>query len=247
MISIDSELENMSVASQGADSKSDSQSDDDSTPTQRLRDPVLRPPSHASDEDSYTSALEEIDEMDQDPDYPSYFSFTSEELQTIRQCIRNVDLPTYVHRPPGNLGNASHGKLKASDYHTLFTVIFPIILPELWYPTERQEEKLLLENLYSLVASTNIVSSFSVSPRDADDYMRNYIQYRRSAEQLFENFSSRPNHHFAMHNGELLKYWGPLAMLSEFPGERMNGVMQNINTNRHICKFICVYLFINSD
>ncbi|KAK7058235.1 hypothetical protein R3P38DRAFT_2496785 [Favolaschia claudopus] len=37
-----------------------------------------------------------------------------------------------------------------------------------------------------------------------------------------------------MHNEQLLKYWGPLAGLSEFPGERINGMLQKVKTNRHL-------------
>ncbi|KAJ7111670.1 hypothetical protein C8R44DRAFT_632715, partial [Mycena epipterygia] len=44
-------------------------------------------------------------------------------------------------------------------------------------------------------------------------------------------FNSVPNHHLAMHNGDQMKFWGPLALLSKFPGERMNGGLGKIKTN----------------
>lgn len=34
-----------------------------------------------------------------------------------------------------------------------------------------------------------------------------------------------------MHNGRILKHWGSLAALSEFPGEHINGILQNMNTS----------------
>ncbi|KAF8231219.1 hypothetical protein L208DRAFT_1102612, partial [Tricholoma matsutake] len=37
-----------------------------------------------------------------------------------------------------------------------------------------------------------------------------------------------------MHNGALLKYWGPLASFSEFPGKQMNEKLQKMNTNYHL-------------
>ncbi|KAF8223397.1 hypothetical protein L208DRAFT_1317027 [Tricholoma matsutake] len=43
--------------------------------------------------------------------------------------------PTWIQRPPTNLGEPSHGKLKAQEYLTLFTCIFPLIIPEFWYMT----------------------------------------------------------------------------------------------------------------
>ncbi len=40
-----------------------------------------------------------------------------------------------------------------------------------------------------------------------------------------------------MHNAAILKYWGPLPCLSEFPGERLNGMLQKIQTNGQLRKF----------
>ncbi|KAF8239983.1 hypothetical protein L208DRAFT_1235520, partial [Tricholoma matsutake] len=53
-------------------------------------------------------------------------------------------------------------------------------------------------------------------------------------QQLFPHRPSKPNHHYTMHNGAHLKYWGPLASFSEFPGEEMNGKLQKMNTNYHL-------------
>ena len=39
-----------------------------------------------------------------------------------------------------------------------------------------------------------------------------------------------------MHNGELMKFWGPLIKVSKFSGERHNGALQKIKTNSHLCK-----------
>ncbi|KAJ7243315.1 hypothetical protein C8J57DRAFT_1191865 [Mycena rebaudengoi] len=151
----------------------------------------------------------------------------------IRSCIRDVKLPTWVGRPPSNLGEASHGKLKAQELLVLFTVIFPLIIPEIWWK-EGNTETRLLENFHDLVACTNIISSFSTSDSEADRDMEHYIRYRTSKDELFPDFPSVPNHHFAMHNGDQMKFWGPLPLLSEFPGERMNGMLGKIKTNRHL-------------
>lgn len=61
------------------------------------------------------------------------FKFSKDQINIIRQCIQGVTLPTWAQRPPTNLGEHSHGKLKAHEYLTLFTTIFPLIIPELWY------------------------------------------------------------------------------------------------------------------
>lgn len=168
-------------------------------------------------------------------DLSGAFNFTTRELNIIRTCIQDVSLPTWVSRPPANLGEAKHGKLKAQELLVLFTVIFPLIIPELWW-SQDEIETALLKNFHQLTICTNIICSYTTSEAAADEYTGNYIQYRSSMVQLFPHFNTVPNHHYAMHNGRMLKFWGPLASLSEFPGERMNGQFGRVKTNRHLCK-----------
>src|SRR5271163_4704768 len=91
------------------------------------------------------------------------------------------------------------------------------------------------------VAAINLISSFKTSNAKADAYTYHYSQYQSSISILFPGSHSKPNHHYAMHNGALMKYWGPLPSLSEFPGERMNGMLQNINTNRQLSMLSILY------
>ncbi|KAJ6779223.1 hypothetical protein DFH09DRAFT_992899, partial [Mycena vulgaris] len=180
------------------------------------------------------------DELDADEEFFEFeitgaFNFSPMQLGDIRACIRDIELPTWVVRPPKNLGEAKHGELKADEYLVLFTVIFPLVIPEFWWG-EGPAEKKFLENFHHLVASTNIISSFSTSNVEADQFTDHYVQYREALPQLFTipEFHSVPNHHFAMHNGDLLKFWGPLAGVSEFPGERMNGMLGKVKHNRRV-------------
>lgn len=187
-----------------------------------------------------TNTLQQDDEDDEDEDDAEdelldIFNVSGEELSLIWDCIKNVELPTWVGRPPGNLGEAAHGKLKADELLTLFTAILPLVLPEIWLKHGEHGLK-LLDNFYHLVACINIVASYATSEREADAYERHFIAYRKSLSELFPFFSPRPNFHFAMHNPENLKWFGPLAALSAFAGERFNGMLGKIKTNRRICK-----------
>jgi hypothetical protein len=186
---------------------------------------------------TYFNVADDEDDEDEffpDPELIPKFELPLHDLEAIRACIRDVDLPTWVARPPKNLGEAQHGKLKAQEYLTLFSVILPLILPELWWQGD-VNDKLLLKNFYHLIACTNILSAFSTSDAEADRYTAHYVAYRKDLDELFPGFHSMPNHHFAMHNGELLKFWGPLAGVSEFPGERMNGMFGRVKHNRRVC------------
>jgi hypothetical protein len=183
------------------------------------------------------------DEMiDSDSDFvpldSETFTFSDSELAAIRDCISNISLPTWVGRPPSNLGNKSHGKLKAHELLSLFSAIFPLIIPEFWYsPAATQTQKNQLECFHHLVSATNITCSFKTSNEEADWYTHHYIEYRKLIPALFPQSHSLPNHHFAMHAGSQMKYWGPNPPISEFSGERMNGMLQNISTNRQLRTF----------
>jgi hypothetical protein len=80
----------------------------------------------------------------------------------------------------------------------------------------------MLTSYYDLTAATNHLVAFKTSNVKAEAFTQHFSAYRQSIRKLFPD-DCMPNHHYAMHNEELLKYWGPLACLNEFAGEHMNG------------------------
>ncbi len=98
-------------------------------------------------------------------------------------------IPTWVERPPTNLGEKSHGKLKADHWLLLFTVFLPLVIPELWDSKTNRRYSALLDNFYQLVTCTNVLCSYSVTPSSADAYLEHYIQYRKSSAKLFPNIN----------------------------------------------------------
>ncbi|KAH6890710.1 hypothetical protein BKA70DRAFT_1441915 [Coprinopsis sp. MPI-PUGE-AT-0042] len=157
--------------------------------------------------------------------------FSTSQLSVIRLCLTDATVPSWVERPPSNLGEKTHGKLKADQWLKLFIVFLPMVLPEIWDDKSTQP---LLDNFYSLVTCTNIVCTYTVSDGQPDLYLHHYVRYRTTSAKLFAHAPSRPNHHFAMHNAELMRFWGPLIQLSEFPYEQHNGTLQKIKTNGHL-------------
>ncbi|VDB99907.1 unnamed protein product [Peniophora sp. CBMAI 1063] len=162
------------------------------------------------------------------------FHFTAVQLSLIRSVIALVTLPTYLDRPPTNLGEAKHGKLKADTYLTLFAFIFPLIIPELWWAFPALSyERQLLDSFYHLMVATFVIISYVTSVHDRTLFSYHYISYRRSIQELFP-VGSLPNHHYAMHYPGIMENWGPVASLSEFAGERLNGQLQRTKTNRRM-------------
>ena len=142
-------------------------------------------------------------------------------------------MPSWLERPPTNLGEKTHGKLKADTWRVLFTVFLPLILPELWHDASTPEGRsnMLLKNFHFLVYCTNIVCSYTVTSDMPELFTQNYHAYLITSKPLFSHAKPRPNHHYAMHNAEQLRFWGPLPQVSEFFDERQNGLLQGIKTN----------------
>ncbi|KAJ3511686.1 hypothetical protein NMY22_g15575 [Coprinellus aureogranulatus] len=158
---------------------------------------------------------EDESDIDEEDETPSPQVFTTCEMQFLREGLADIVTPSYLARLPTNFGEKSHGKLKADQWLVAFGIFFPLILPELWSSDGTKRKLDLLDNLEHLVACTNIVCAHSVTNEEADRY------------------TNLPNHHYAMHNGPLMKFWGPLIKLSEYPYETHNGMLQRINTNYH--------------
>jgi len=158
-------------------------------------------------------------------------------LSQIHHGLANIIIPSWVDHPPTNFSSKTHGKLKADHWLTLFTIFFPLILPEIWSTTPSQKNLSLLKNFHNLVACTHVIISHMTSASAAQQFSDHFFQYCHSSQSLFPHIKSHPNHHYAMHIPDLLCFWGPLIKLSEYPYERHNGLLQHIQTNKHLCKF----------
>ncbi|KAJ6503589.1 hypothetical protein C8R45DRAFT_1070244 [Mycena sanguinolenta] len=77
------------------------------------------------------------------------WKFSKERLENIRRCIKEVSLPTHVTRLPANLGEPNHGKLKAAQYLTLFSVILPLVLPEMELDDDPKQHEAMLQSYSS--------------------------------------------------------------------------------------------------
>ncbi|KNZ52064.1 hypothetical protein VP01_3706g1 [Puccinia sorghi] len=177
--------------------------------------------------------------MDVEEDSPTC-DFKDTALLHIRKVIPNIVVPLGVTQVPPNLGDPKHGKLKASEWHSLFATYLPLSLLDFFWddpasgPKSGQAKMLL--NFSSLVICTNIVSKKGVTNRNCDELAEAYMLYSETAKDVFNSPKVTPNHHYALHLPDQLRWWGPLANVSEFSGERINGMLQRIQTNGLIGK-----------
>jgi acyl-CoA synthetase (AMP-forming)/AMP-acid ligase II len=120
------------------------------------------------------------------------------------------DPPTWKSR------RKKQGKLKAEELLTLFSVILPLVLPEMELDNDPNRHQAMLNSFSDLVGATNILASFKTSSSAADTFHSYYYDYFVSIQNLFPDVDILPNHHYTMHNPGILKNWGPLTSQNVF-------------------------------
>ncbi|KAI0738686.1 hypothetical protein C8Q80DRAFT_1113325 [Daedaleopsis nitida] len=152
-------------------------------------------------------------------------------LDQLRQDIASIVLPSWLEKPPSNIGDASHGKLKADQWRTLCSIHMVITLARLWgHSNATVEEQAVLQNFVHLVIATDLASRRSMSPQRAAEYDRHMLAYLQGIVELFD-VSLVPNHHLALHLTICLAMFGPVHGWWSYPFERYNGMLQRLNTN----------------
>ena len=161
---------------------------------------------------------------------------TPEELSELRSDIEHMYTPSWLTSVPTNLGEPSHGKLKADQWRTLGTIYLPVSLIHLWDKLEdddqrsRQCKKFLTVTL-SLISAVIIASSRTTSHEKADLYLYHMQMYLNGLRELFPLYRFLPNQHMALHLAEYLRFYGPVHSWWTFPFERLIGMLQHIPNN----------------
>jgi len=173
---------------------------------------------------------------------------TVEELNQIRSDLSDISTPTWVPSIPSNLGNASHGKLKADQWRTLGITHLPLALIRLWGlhdsdDARSQKCKEILNVTISLVSAVVLASSRITSPAIATAYLIHMKAYMEGIKQLFPQYRFRANHHMALHLYEYLRRFGPVHGWWTFPFERLIGMLERIPTNFKI-GMLTVFIFL---
>ncbi len=152
-------------------------------------------------------------------------------LEQLRSDIARIGLPSWLEKPPSNLGDASHGKLKADQWRVLCTVHMVITLVRLWGNAKASvEEREVLENFVHLVVAISLASRRSMSPERAALYDHHMYAYTKGLREIFDH-KLVPNHHLALHLHRCLELFGPVHGWWSYPFERYNGLLQRLNTN----------------
>jgi len=165
----------------------------------------------------------------------------------LRADIENMITPSWLTSVPMNLGEPSHGKLKADQWRTLGTTYLPVSLVRLWDQLEdgddmrSQQCKKLLEVTLTLISAVVIASSRTTSHEKADLYLHHMQNYLKGLRELFPHYRFLPNQHMALHLAEYLQLYGLVHSWWTFPFERLIGMLQRIPTNFQIGQFFFAF------
>jgi hypothetical protein len=156
--------------------------------------------------------------------------------KTLIRAVLKVAVPAGITQMPQGFGTAKNGKLKASEWHALFAIHLPLAVLDVLIDSKDIDDVLnqktdAINNVCALVHFTNIVSARTVKPEDCELFKHKYKTYTTTSARIFPNLKILPNHHYALHIPKQMRWLGPLMAVSEFPGERLIGLLQKCKTN----------------
>ena len=154
---------------------------------------------------------------------------TKGELNHIRACISDTKRPSWHASPPANLGEAQHGKLKADEWRSLIEFDIPVALAQLC--KGGSDRVILYECSMRLGIAIRFATSNRVTQHSIEKFEENFLEFLNLLFKIDPTFKLRPNHHNTMHFGPLLKLFGPMRGWWMYLHERINGMLQNTNTN----------------
>lgn len=140
--------------------------------------------------------------------------------------------PSYLGRPPAEVGSASAGSLSADQWRTFCLINLPISLIRIWNTTGTSERRtLLLTNFLDLVTAVKRGTARRLNSEVISSYQSHILRYVRGLRELFPDLDLTPNHHIALHLDEVLKAFGPAHAYWSFPFERLIGLIRQIGNN----------------
>jgi hypothetical protein len=175
-------------------------------------------------------------------DFTSVFSdgfedahLSMDDIRLLQSHIQSTTRPSWYAPPPPNLGEPSHGKLKADEWRSCIEFDVPVALVQMaskrkWKGGRIPPDKIIHSTML-LAMAVRWATSHTTSEEHVRKYNENMHAYLQSLLDMFPHTRLRPNHHNSLHLGPSLLDLGPMRGWWTFPFERMVGILQKVNTN----------------
>ncbi|KAJ3853217.1 hypothetical protein EV368DRAFT_28043, partial [Lentinula lateritia] len=158
-------------------------------------------------------------------------------LDEIWKDMKITILPSWIDAPRENWGTKAAGKLSADEWKVVCSISLVITLIRLWgYEYEDQPQARhfqMLLNFLDLVKAIRLLNLRETSSRIQAEYSTLILKYLRNVLVLFPDVNLASNHHYAVHAVEDLKLMGPVQARNTPVFERINHLLQEINSNNH--------------
>ncbi len=150
-------------------------------------------------------------------------------MAEIHERLPLTELPSWVNPVPRDVGTKSQGKLSADQWHMFCVINLPIVLIQLW-AEKGGVFKCMLDNYMHLVTEVIIGGLLEMSEDAIELYESAALAYLTSVRELY-GIQLTPNHHNSLHIPLFLHFFGPLHAIRMFWGERMNNLLQQVDTS----------------
>lgn len=155
-----------------------------------------------------------------------------ETLAAIRKDMVKLILPTWVDIAPRNPGQTDQGKFKADEWQAFCTINLPITLIRLWSSSNKDDRKhKMLINFMHLVTAVRLANMREMTEARIHAFEVHIRLYLHGLQELYPHTEISIYQHSMLHFGSLLRRFGPVHSWRCFAFERMNYVLQQINTN----------------
>ncbi|KAE9401692.1 hypothetical protein BT96DRAFT_817526, partial [Gymnopus androsaceus JB14] len=160
----------------------------------------------------------------------------------IHQTIREVSTPSWVIKPPFDVGLPRAGNLKADIWHILFRIYIPLALLSIWQPDSPIAAENTtpmapaLDTAMHLTCATLMMTKENLTSTYREKFRYSLRKHIDGLKQCFPGFEL-PSHHLAFHIYDFMDLFSNIRNWWCFPGEQLIGKLRRIPINHKIGQF----------
>ncbi|KAI0755752.1 hypothetical protein C8Q74DRAFT_1222115 [Fomes fomentarius] len=167
-------------------------------------------------------------------------------LKYIHDRMPHTQLPSWVNPVPADVGKKARGKLSADQWHMFCVIYLPIILIRCGIRKEIDSRRSSTTIWISSRRSFIVGSLLEMSQETIELYKVVSLQYLQRIWKLYPDSDITPNQHNSIHIVFFLCLYGPLYSIWTFFSQRMNYLLQGMNTNMKVGELESTYMKDNS-
>lgn len=157
-------------------------------------------------------------------------------LQRVRKIITELIRPSWVIKPPPDVGSSRAGTLKAGLWRTLFEIYVPLGAISLWNPesplaaADAEEMTPVLDTTMHLTCAALAMVKRNLTVEQRERFRHHLIEHIEGVKKNFPGFIY-PSSHLAFHLYDIMDDFSGVRHWWCFPFENLIGKLQRIPHN----------------